>query len=529
MPLEKVAVQISRAIPLGSELAAGFRDEAALECDRGTMLPGCQDDVDAIGRIGAVRTILDVLCRTTGLGFAAVARVTKDRWICCSVRDEIGFGLTPGGELDVATTICNDVRKLREVVVIEDVAEDPTWCDHPAPAMYGFQSYVSMPILRKDGEFFGTLCAFDRRPAKLNTPDTIGMFRLFAELIAFHLDADEKLAAAETFQRSDALTRSILAATPDCVKVISADGILEYINERGIELSEYPKAATVIGLDYASFWPEEERDRVRGAIRRAAEGETVRLEGYCPTARGNPRWWEASFAPFKPGGEASDVRKVVSVTRDITDRRRAEEGQALLMREVDHRAKNALAVVQSVVRLTCASDTQSLKRAIEGRISALSRAQTLLAEDRWSGADLRSLLKGELAPFLGDHRADLAGPPVALPPGAAQPVAMAFHELATNALKHGALSVAGGRLCVSWWLDRQGGVAQLRLRWAEEGGPPVANMPERRGFGARVLQGTVSGQLGGAVALAWETTGLVCDLTIPLRTGLQPFVAVTAD
>jgi GAF domain-containing protein len=130
------------------------------------------------------------------MGFAAVARVSEDRWVACSVRDAIRFGLQPGGELKVETTICNEIRQNRQWVVIDHVAADQTFCQHPAPALYGFQSYISMPIILPDGRFFGTLCAIDPRPALVNTPETIGMFRLFAELIAFHLDAHERLAAS---------------------------------------------------------------------------------------------------------------------------------------------------------------------------------------------------------------------------------------------------------------------------------------------------------------------------------------------
>ena len=125
-----------------------------------------QDDVALISRIDAVPTILEVVCRTTGMGFAAVARVTEDRWIACAVQDEIAFGLKPGGELKVETTICNEIRASGEPVVIDHVAEDEAFCGHPTPAMYGFQSYISMPIVRRDGAFFGTLCAIDPRPAQ---------------------------------------------------------------------------------------------------------------------------------------------------------------------------------------------------------------------------------------------------------------------------------------------------------------------------------------------------------------------------
>jgi len=156
-----------------------------------------QSDVAAVQRIDAVPRILEVVCRITGMGFAAVARVTEDRWIACAVRDDIQFGLQPGGELKVETTICNEIRQSRQPVVIDHVAQDEAYCGHPTPAMYGFQSYISMPVILADGTFFGTLCAIDPRPARVKTPETVGMFKLFAELIAFHLDASERLASSE--------------------------------------------------------------------------------------------------------------------------------------------------------------------------------------------------------------------------------------------------------------------------------------------------------------------------------------------
>lgn len=131
------------------------------------------------------------------MGFAAVARVTDERWVCCAVRDEINFGLVPGGELKLETTICHEIRQSRQAVVIDHVAQDETFCGHPTPAMYGFQSYISMPIMLADGTFFGTLCAIDPRPARLKNPEIVGMFTLFAELIATHLGALEKLTANE--------------------------------------------------------------------------------------------------------------------------------------------------------------------------------------------------------------------------------------------------------------------------------------------------------------------------------------------
>src|ERR1700687_5509920 len=161
-------------------------------------------DIAAVQGIAAVPRLLEVVCRSTGMGFAAVARVTEQRWVCCAVRDEIEFGLLPGGELEVETTLCHEIRQSHEAVVINNVAEDAAYCGHHTPAKYGFQSYISMPIVLADGTFFGTLCALDPRPARLDTPETIGMFKLFAELIAIHLEAVDRLGGerGKVFERA---------------------------------------------------------------------------------------------------------------------------------------------------------------------------------------------------------------------------------------------------------------------------------------------------------------------------------------
>lgn len=154
-------------------------------------------DLAAIAGIDVVPTILEVICRTTGLRFSAVARVTEDRWIACAVRDELQFGLQTGGELKLETTICNEIRQSGQLVAIDDVSEDAAYCRHPTAEKYGFQSYISVPIRLPGGRFFGTLCALDPMPARLNTPETIGMFTLFANLIGLHLDGQERLGRTE--------------------------------------------------------------------------------------------------------------------------------------------------------------------------------------------------------------------------------------------------------------------------------------------------------------------------------------------
>lgn len=152
-----------------------------------------QADIDAIGRSKTIPTLLETITLATGMGFAAVARVTESRWVTCRAVDQISFGLEPGDELEVESTLCHEVRQFDQEIVIDDVAEDPVYVNHHCPARYGFRSYVSVPIRRADGTFFGTLCAIDPAPRTLNEDRTLSMFRLFAKMIGEILDAEEAL------------------------------------------------------------------------------------------------------------------------------------------------------------------------------------------------------------------------------------------------------------------------------------------------------------------------------------------------
>ncbi len=160
---------------------------------RNILSQALQNDIDNIAQINAIPSILNVICRTTGMRFSAVARVTDEKWITCVSQDEINFGLATGDELELETTICNEIRQHTNPVIIEEVKKSPQFCNHHTPAKYGFQSYISFPIFRKNGDFFGTLCAIDPEPAKLENKEVRDLFELYTQLISYHLDTIENL------------------------------------------------------------------------------------------------------------------------------------------------------------------------------------------------------------------------------------------------------------------------------------------------------------------------------------------------
>ena len=150
-----------------------------------------QADIAAVARIGAVPTILRVVSEITGLRLALVARVTRESWTACAVLDRMDFGLGVGDQLDVATTLCSQVRDTHEPIVIEHASVEPAFCEHPTPKLYGLESYIAVPIFRADGAYFGNVCALDPAPASLRDEKTLGMMKLFAELISLQLAAEE--------------------------------------------------------------------------------------------------------------------------------------------------------------------------------------------------------------------------------------------------------------------------------------------------------------------------------------------------
>jgi PAS domain S-box-containing protein len=206
------------------------------------------------------------------------------------------------------------------------------------------------------------------------------------------------------------------------------------------------------------------------------------------------------------------VIRVSGVTVDITERKRAEERQNLLTREVDHRAKNALALAQSIVRLTRGENAKSYMQAVEGRIGALARVHTILSLSSWQGAEISKLVDEELAPYLMNDQIVFSGSNLQLQPATAQTLAMALHELVTNSAKYGALSTLTGRLAIDWKVEAD----VLKILWEERDGPAVVE-PVSRGFGTRSVIASIESQLGGRAEFDWHPKGLICRLSVPLN------------
>jgi PAS domain S-box-containing protein len=277
-----------------------------------------------------------------------------------------------------------------------------------------------------------------------------------------------------------------------------------------------PEDARPTVAEVRSLYMPGELERVQANTRAAfVRGDrNIEVEYRIRRADGAVRWLLVR-AEVVLDDEQKRARSVIGVSMDITERKDSEERMKLLAREVDHRANNLLAVIQGTVQLSRADTPEALKTVVLGRIAALGRAHQLLSEARWEGADLRRLVEEELLAFsLGEaSRVSIRGPDVALSPPAAQALAMALHELATNAAKYGALSAPGGHVEVSWAKTENG---PLSIVWSERGGPKVAP-PSRRGLGTTILARALAGSLRGESKMDWRPTGLVCTLELPAK------------
>jgi len=335
-----------------------------------------------------------------------------------------------------------------------------------------------------------------------------------------HVDITaRKMAEAELRRSEERLRVAMDAGGLGAWETETATGAARWDARAATMLGQEPvEAAGTMTEIAASIHPE---DRVRVM---AAYAEAVATDGeYAAEFRvsrpdGTARWlrsWGRVLPDARPEG-----RRMAGVVADITDRRQAEERQALLVREVDHRAKNVLAVVQAALRLTPRHDPAAYASMVEGRVAALARAHTLLAENQWRGADLGALLRTELLAFQpaadpadGGPRIVVEGPMLLVAPQPAQAIGMAMHELATNAAKYGALSAAGGQVRLSWDLAE----GLLRLRWDETGGPPIVGPPPAGGFGTRLMEATLARQLRGTLRREWRSVGLLLDVALPLE------------
>ena len=277
-----------------------------------------------------------------------------------------------------------------------------------------------------------------------------------------------------------------------------------------------PQRATVHLKEVLSRVHPDDRAYFRERIDAVAETGSFKSEFRIEfsTPQGKKTTWVLVRGTLLKSSDASRAR-LTGIAYDITERKQADELLSITAHEVEHRAKNTLALVSGLMRMTKADSAGQLVQVMEGRIKALSSTMGLLSKNKWSGTSIRDIVESGLGPFVSDHdfgensSVSLAGPDIIVDADSAQPLAMAIHELATNASKYGSLSATDGKLSVTWESD--GSV--VRLMWRESGGPKLDGPPQRVGFGSKLVSLLFEGQLRGRIIREWNADGLTCYLT----------------
>ncbi len=324
-------------------------------------------------------------------------------------------------------------------------------------------------------------------------------------------EADKALASARFHAVFDASPIGMAIVEADTRRLTAVNGTLTRL--AGITEDDLMTSGVGLRLLFAAGSIGRIESEIEQAGRKGSSGP-IELDVLNAERRRLPVRISISPLPGSPP-------RVVMTIEDITEQRETEARRQLMMREVEHRAKNTLAVVQAAVRMGASgtTDARELARAVEARVAALGRSQSLLTTVGAEGAELRRLIEQEVGPFAAETRADggrqlvLEGPDVRLSASAAQALTMTFHELATNAAKYGAFSIAGGVARIAWRIDSARD--RLVLDWRESNGPPIEEGRQRLGFGTRLVKTTIEHQLGGKVAWRWEPTGVRIEAEIP--------------
>ena len=413
------------------------------------------------------------------------------------------------------------------VVRSDDITQDPRYGKNaPRKGMpeghLPVRSYLAIPVSTRQGEVLGGLFFGHPEPGRFSVRDEALLVGLGAQVAAtiesIKLNAG---ALAELTQRRRAEERLKFALDSGRMGSWDLD-----VATKAYEASDLCKAnygrrpdETFTFADLIETIHPDDRPRILASIESAIrDGAEYDVEYRVVHPHGDLRWLHARGRAAQTADDGG-VRRLAGVSLDITERKRAEERQKLLVNELNHRVKNSLATVQSIAAQTLRSVAapEFFRDAFETRLIALSHTHDLLTRESWAGASLREVFDVELHAMAGEDRVTFDYPAdVRLNPKAAVALGMGIHELATNAVKYGALSIPEGRVKVDWAIED--GV--LRLIWTETNGPPVTP-PARRGFGVRLLERGLAAELSGGVELTYDAAGLVCQMALPLR-ALEP-------
>lgn len=320
--------------------------------------------------------------------------------------------------------------------------------------------------------------------------------------------------------------RSILAASGDCIKILDLKGRLQFMSEGGKKVMEVADFAKLKGCPWPDFWEGAGNQEAKQALATAIGGGIARFTGAANTAAGTPKYWDVHVSPIL--GQDGKPSHVLSISRDITEEHKAalalEEAairQEILTRELEHRIKNTLTTVSAIANQTLQGDQYAeVRYALTSRLIALGHVHDILTRASWIGAPIAEVVEGALAPHrTKEKRIHTRGPEIELEARQALSLALAIHELATNALKYGALSTEAGKIDIGW-SNGDPAYPGFRFTWQEAGGPAVSE-PSRRGFGTRLIERILASDFSGKVEMLYLPEGIKCELRSPQPLG-QP-------
>ena len=353
---------------------------------------------------------------------------------------------------------------------------------------------------------------FAYSPVRNERGDVAGLLNITSDSTERVLALQRYDAMAAEAREREAFMSGVLAASTDCIKVVELDGTLSFMSEGGMQTMEVSDFNQVRGCPWPDFLKADGPEFARKAIEAAKQGQTSHFEAPADTYLGTGKFWSVSVSPI-PGPDGR-VARILSVSRDHTKLEKSREQERLLNGELAHRIKNTMSVVQAIAYQTLGkvADKVSMK-AFEERLGALSRSHDLLTNRSWSTAQIGDLARASLATF-GENRFEFAGPDVAVGSRATLSLSLMLHELGTNAVKYGALSVPEGKVHLNWTVRRDGDKEVVDLSWAERGGPPAVE-PTRKGFGSRVIRMGLTGS--GGVDVEYGMQGLMVRASAPLH------------
>ncbi|HUQ34894.1 MAG TPA: PAS domain S-box protein [Aestuariivirga sp.] len=345
------------------------------------------------------------------------------------------------------------------------------------------------------------------------------------ELYAFPLEDPGQRRLAVVFQDITARKNAeevalrlaaIVRSSEDAILSTDIDGIITSWNRGAEKLFGYTAEET-IGKHVTILVPLDQENKGHGFLGRIRNGQHIDpFDTVWMRKDGSTVWVSLSVSPLiNAEGEVIGASKII---RDMTERRRADEHRTILIGELNHRAKNLLAMVQAIASQTLgsAASLEAAKSAFESRLGALARGHDLLTHGNWVGTDLASVVKATVEPHGGGvNRFRVEGPVVELTPATALTFTLALHELCTNAAKYGALSQPNGNVSIMWHVTGHDAASRLHLLWTEKDGPAV-NPPTQRGFGSRLIEKVLGMELGGEVRISYEPTGVICTIDAPL-------------